>query len=185
MEKVITTIKGSKIIANDWHEGLVALCTNENVGAVVLNRKFQINNQQHLKYSCSGEIIYKLFNHKMLNRMSDGIGNIKVYGKVNKASLCFSPGPTIPLQKISETEWIFPDFTDDHFLKIGCLPFCNDYLKIELKEPSNIIITWNAYLLPENLRRKISDQSRKPHYTESKTRRFLYSYGTLMNVIDI
>ena len=139
-------------------------------------------NLQSLKYSCSTEAIY---NPKLLNRMGDGIANIKIYGNIKMASLCFAPGPKLPLNKISDTEWILPDFTDDHFLKIGCLPFCYDYLIIELKEQGDVTITWDAYMLNQNLRKEIMFQSSKPHYTESKTRKFIYSTGTMMNIYDI
>ena len=183
MEKLVTTIQGPKVTVNTWQEGMIALNTGEGAGVAVLHKNYKVNNVKSLKYSCSIDSIYDPLT-KMLNRMCDGIVNIKVYGNVAKATLRFAPGPSVPLSKISDTEWSLPDFAEDHFLNILGLPFCHDYLDIELERPGSVTITWDCYLLNSKLRRKVSLKMAKPHYTESNTRKFIYSRGTLMNVYD-
>jgi hypothetical protein len=186
MDTIVTSINGSKVVVSDWHAGMIALCAGEHTGAAVLHRSCTKENVNTLKYSCSSEGIYDpIKNSKLSNRKGDAIANIRVYGNISKASLCFAPGPIVPLSKISDEEWYLPDFTDDHFLKSGCLPFCHDYLNITLKEPGRVTITWDAFLLSPKLRREIMRQSSKPHCTESATRRFTYSTGTLMSVQDL
>jgi len=184
MEKVDTTIQGPKVDVDTWQEGMVALNTDEPAGAAVIHREYNAKNIESLTYSCSTDTVYGATSTKMLSRMGDGIANIRVRGNVAKVSLCFSPGPSIPLDKISDTEWIFPDFTGDHFLNILSLCFCHDYLSIELEEPGDVTITWDCYLLNSNLRRNLTLKGAKRHYTESNKRRFVYSTGMLIDVQD-
>lgn len=178
-----TTIHGPKVTAAGWQEGMAAVHALPEPGAAVIHREYNATNIKSLKYSCSTELVFGT-GPKMLNRMYDAIANIKVSGNVTKASLCFSPGHSIPLEKISEKEWILPDFTDDHFLNVLCLSFCQDYLEIELEEEGNVNVTWDCFMLSSNLRKNLMLQGRKGYYTESKKRRFVYSAG-LIGIQDI